>query len=524
MNDDASRETLLAEVARLRADNEQMRARDARFRFFAENASDLFMLSAPDGVVRYVSPSVEGMLGYRDAEMVGHSGFDWVHPDDRALAVSQIASLIDGAPELLATYRVLHKDGHVIDLEVRVRMVHDPVSGTPVLLVLGRDVTARKASERALQRSHALLTAQQEAALDGILLIDEHQNVISYNRRFTEIWDLPAASMAEFDDEALLARVLDKLVEPAAFLTGVRDLYARPTESSRDELHLKDGRVLDRYSAPAQAVDGQLFGRVWYFRDITDRKLLEARLKRKNQQLEELNRLQSNFVHSVAHELRTPLTSIVGYAEFLEDGLEGPEQADKLDYVHQIQLSTQRLQRLLDDLLDFALMEAGTFKLKPETTDLAEKIREITESFRPQVAQAALKLELTLPEEPLTLVADAQRVGQVLTNFIGNAVKLTPGGGSVRVRALPTTERLRVEVADTGPGIAEADIPRLFHRFSQLEGGFRRGGAGLGLAISKGLIEAHGGRVGVESEPGCGSTFWFELPMRLPGPAGQAAG
>ncbi|MNS93019.1 Alkaline phosphatase synthesis sensor protein PhoR [compost metagenome] len=226
----------------------------------------------------------------------------------------------------------------------------------------------------------------------------------------------------------------------------------------------------------------------------------------------------------MAHELRTPLTSIVGYAEFLEDSLDGPEQADMLDYVHQIQLSTQRLQRLLDDLLDFALMEAGTFKLKPEPTDLAEKIREITESFRPQVAQAALKLELTLPEEPLTLVADAQRVGQVLTNFIGNAVKLTPGGGSVRVRALPTTERLRVEVADTGPGIHHEDIPRLFHRFSQLEGGFRRGGTGLGLAISKGLIEAHGGRVGVESEPGRGSTFWFELPMRRPDPAGKAAG
>ncbi|MFN3432597.1 MAG: ATP-binding protein, partial [Candidatus Sericytochromatia bacterium] len=325
-------------------------------------------------------------------------------------------------------------------------------------------------------------------------------------------------------DEALLALVVDQLVDPEAFQAGVQHLYAHPHESSRDELHLKDGRVLDRYSAPAHAADGQLFGRVWYFRDITDRKTLEARLKAKNLQLEELNRLQSNFVHSVAHELRTPLTSIVGYAEFLEDSLETPAHADLQDYVRQIQLSAQRLQRLLDDLLDFALMEAGTFKLKPEPTDLAAKIREITESFRPQVAQAALRLELTLPEQPLTLVADAQRVGQVLTNFIGNAVKLTPGGGAVRVRATPNADRLRVEVTDTGPGIRQEDIPRLFHRFSQLEGGFRRGGTGLGLAISKGLIEAHGGEVGVESEPGRGSTFWFELPMRRPDAAGQAAG
>jgi signal transduction histidine kinase len=129
------------------------------------------------------------------------------------------------------------------------------------------------------------------------------------------------------------------------------------------------------------------------------------------------------------------------------------------------------------------------------------------------MVQADLHMDLSLPPEPLETVADAQRVGQVLTNLIGNAVKMTPRGGHIRVSAELRDAMLRVEVADTGPGIRHEDLPRLFNRFSQLENGVRRGGAGLGLSISKGLIEAHGGRIGVESEVGRGSTFWFTLPF-----------
>jgi signal transduction histidine kinase len=396
--------------------------------------------------------------------------------------------------------------------------VTDPRTGEPQILATARDVTQRKLAELALQRNNAVLRAQQEAGIDGILVVDEDGRVISYNRRFAEIWQLPPEVLATQDDAALLAEVDSKLCDPAEFRAKVEHLYRHPAEASRDEIRLVDGRVLDRYSASAVSSQGQYHGRIWYFRDITDRKALEARLQAKNAELQELHQLQTNFVHSVSHELRTPLTSIVGYAEFLEDSLETPDHAELLEYVNQIQLSTRRLQRLLDDLLDFALMEAGTFKLKCEPTELGGKIHEIVESFRPQVSQASLQLELALPDRPLTLVADAQRVGQVLINFIGNAVKLTPPGGRIGVRAEALGDRLRVAVSDTGPGIQPEDMSRLFHRFSQLESGLRRGGAGLGLSISKGLIEAHGGEIGVESQPGRGSTFWFTLPLTAEAP------
>ncbi len=227
-------------------------------------------------------------------------------------------------------------------------------------------------------------------------------------------------------------------------------------------------------------------------------------------QLQELDRLKNNFVNSVSHELRTPLTSILGYAEFLEDEIGGLLTPDQHKFVTQIQAGTRRLQRLVDDLLDFARMDAGTFTLRIEAGDFCAKADEIAASVRPMVGDAQLTLEVSC-EGPLVLPMDGVRIGQVLINLITNAVKFTPAGGQIGVRVTTSGDRIRCEVTDSGVGIAAEDVPRLFQRFSQLHGG-RAGGTGLGLSICKALIEAHGGEIGVVSQPGQGSTFWFTLP------------
>ena len=241
-------------------------------------------------------------------------------------------------------------------------------------------------------------------------------------------------------------------------------------------------------------------------------------LRRAYDQLKELDLLKSNFVNSVSHELRTPMTSILGYAEFLEDRIGGELTPTQEDFVHQIQASSKRLLRLLDDLLDFARMDAGTFILQIRTFDLSDKLATITASLRPQAEAAQLTLLAELPDGPLPIRGDAQRVGQVLINLINNAIKFTPPGGTIRVRAMPLEggRGVRCEVIDTGYGLAQADIPRLFQRFSQV--GPQAAGTGLGLSISKALVEAHGGTIGVTSELGRGSTFWFTLPGTPPEP------
>jgi len=251
--------------------------------------------------------------------------------------------------------------------------------------------------------------------------------------------------------------------------------------------------------------------------DISDRKRLEHQLQEQFERLQELDRLKTNFVNSVTHELRTPLTSIMGYAEFLEDGIGGSLTEQQLDYVRQLLEGSRRLERLLNDLLDFARLEAGTFRINKQDCDMVPKVRAIVDSLMPQAFEAKLTLAVDLPDGPLHVQMDAARIGQVLFNLIGNAIKFTPAGGRIVIRLRQEAGQVRCEVQDSGIGIPANELSMLFQRFTQLQGGLSKGvGAGLGLSISKAIVEAHGGEIGVHSEPGQGSTFWFTLPMDAP--------
>jgi signal transduction histidine kinase len=265
--------------------------------------------------------------------------------------------------------------------------------------------------------------------------------------------------------------------------------------------------------------------RVSAFRDITERKRLEQHLRWQNERLQELDRLKSAFVGSVSHELRTPLTAIKGYAEFLEDGIGGELPTQQQAFVGEILQGAARLERLVDDLLDFARLESGAFKLVLAEADLVSKVRAIAHALKPQALEGAITLTLDVPDTPVPLRMDAGRIEQVLNNLVGNALKFTPPGGRVTVSVRPGAEAVRVEVADTGDGIAPAHLPHLFDRFYQVDNTSTRrvGGAGLGLTISKALVEAHGGTIGVETTPGKGSTFWFTLPTG-PAPSGSTNG
>lgn len=232
------------------------------------------------------------------------------------------------------------------------------------------------------------------------------------------------------------------------------------------------------------------------------------------EQLKEMDRLKSDFINAVSHELRTPLSSIQGYAEFLEDRLAGELTAEQARFVCQIQGGAQRLRTLVDDLLDFARLQAGTFTLVMEQADLAAKIHDVIRSLYPAAAEKQLTLTCKIPQETLFLEMDAARIDQVLLNLLGNAIKFSCPGGQITIKATPGDDEVTVVISDTGLGIAPEHLPKLFTKFYQVDASSTRahGGTGLGLAISRSIIEAHGGRIGVESTLGKGSTFWFTLP------------
>jgi signal transduction histidine kinase len=242
-------------------------------------------------------------------------------------------------------------------------------------------------------------------------------------------------------------------------------------------------------------------------------------LGRRNAELQRASDEKTRFLATMAHELRTSLHSIIGFSELIHDGRVGPVSDEHREYLEVVRASADHMLALVSDVLDLARIESGHQRVEPEAVDPGAIAAECLRLLAP--AAAAVAVELELEAEPLGLVMlDPGRLRQVLLNYVSNALKYGGESRSVQIGVRADRGELLIEVSDDGPGLAPADQERAFAEFVQLSGSGR--GAGLGLAITKAIVESQGGRVGVESEPGHGCTFYARLPMRpatAPAPA-----
>jgi signal transduction histidine kinase len=226
--------------------------------------------------------------------------------------------------------------------------------------------------------------------------------------------------------------------------------------------------------------------------------------------LGESERQRQNMVADVAHELRTPLTVVQGNLRAILDDVYDLDKAE----ISRLYDETRLLSRLVDDLRELALADAGQLRLNARPTDLVRVIRSTVENLAPAAEAEGLTLSARIPEGLPAVQADPDRVAQVLRNLLVNALRHTPSGGSVTVTAVPSDSAVEIAVADTGEGIAAEDLPRVFERFWRADPArARTGSTGLGLSVAQSLVEAQGGRIWAESTPGRGSTFRFTLPL-----------
>jgi PAS domain S-box-containing protein len=397
--------------------------------------------------------------------------------------------------------------------------VHDETGAVGGVLSLSLDVTDRVLAEQEAARSTAALAAQT-ALTERII---QHAPVVMayVDAELVYLWNNPAHShLVGKAPEAMIGRRLDQVL-PADYYARTAPLYRQALDSGEPvsaravplQTPGRDTTYLDFSYVPILDEAGVAQGLLIIAVDVTDRVERERLQASTIKALEQADRAKNEFVSVISHELRTPLNFITGFASTLEDEVQGPLNEAQRAAVGKILAGSERMLLLVDDLLDFARMQAGTFHLSLAPTDFRPLVEEVATTMRLLADRKDLALELEITGD-FAPCADGHRIIQVLSNLVSNAIKFTDAG-AITVRVEAKDGALLTSVRDTGCGIAESDLPRLFQRFSQLDMSATRkvGGTGLGLAISKAIVEAHGGTIGVESEPGVGSTFWFSLPL-----------
>ncbi|MDY0087945.1 MAG: response regulator [Coriobacteriia bacterium] len=353
------------------------------------------------------------------------------------------------------------------------------------------------------ERMQAILAATS----DGMIVLDPTGRVELINQAAAQLLGSPAEDLLGEPVDVVALLGLDEEPENGVAIEVIR------SEPEHRVYIVRMNRIM--------GLDGEGAGHVISAHDITAER--EAAV------------MKNEFVSMVSHELRTPLTSIKGYVDLVAEGDAGEINEMQKEFLTIVQENSDRLVALINDILDISRIESGRVHLKVDPLEVPELIQGVIETFRTYAKSSDVQL-MWVSEEPMPRAAgDRDRIGQVLMNLVSNAIKYSPGGGSVTVRARQDGEQVVVSVHDTGIGIALEDQEQLFSKFYRVDSSLTRdiGGTGLGLSICKSVVELLGGDVGCESEPGEGSTFWFTLPIascelvrkpELEGPLDSAGG
>ena len=489
----------------------------------------------------YCSPTCARMLGYESGELDSNLNAEFsrlLHPADRDRVFADFQRFLNSGESWSSEFRLLAKGGDYRWILSRGQVVEWSADGQARRAVgTQTDITERKQAEEQLRQSEERLRLALDGARLGTWSLNLATKEITFNTTTQALFGFPKPGQSDFGTWLSIVHPDDR--------TAMLDAVERARESGTD--FLEDYRILradgasrwitamgrfffDDDKQPAN-MEGICF-------DVTERRQAEEAVRELNASLEHkvaertaqltaANAAKSQFLAHMSHEIRTPMNGILGLTQILERDSLAPEQQAM---VRQIRESGNSLLYIINDILDFSKIEAGQLRMDSQAFELAPVLDRLGNLLQPTAAKKGLQLDIVAPiPAPPSLVGDPLRLEQVLINLIGNAVKFTETGSvTLAVQPLPANAdsvALRFEVRDTGIGITSEALANLFQPFSQADASITRrfGGTGLGLAISKRLVELMGGQLRADSEPGQGSTFWFEITLPRATPETTAA-
>ena len=490
---------------------EALRQSEQRYHLlFDSNPHPVWVYDLQTLAILAVNQSAIRNYGYSREEFLSLTIKDIRPPED----VPALVADTEKAPpyaETASVWKHRKRDGTLIDVEI----TSHPLlyAGRNARLVVATDITTRKKAEEALRQSEERFRLLVSEVADyAILMLDPNGHIVS--------WNAGAQRIKGYQAQEIIGQHFSRFY-PTEDLERGKPAYELKVAGERGRFEDEGWRLRkdgSRFWANVvitalRDATGRLRGFAKVTRDITEHKRNEELMLRAKEEAERASQFKDQFLSTMSHELRTPLNAVLGFSDLLADERYGPLNDRQQRYVSHIHSGGKHLLKLISDILDLSKIEAGRMELSREDVTVASAFSEVISALYP-LAEKKSQALLQHVEPNLHVHADAMRFKQVLTNLVGNAIKFTPESGRIELAARQTGDQVRIEVHDNGPGIPLDQQQRIFEAFFRLaQTDAATEGTGLGLAITARLVELHGGKLGIESQPGHGTCFYFSLPL-----------
>ena len=477
-----------------------------KYQILIDNIIDVITEIDLNGIFTYISPRVYDMFGYLPEEVIGDKFFSYIHPDDMDLIFQTFQRVIEGDETVSIEYRIRHKKGHYVHVLAKGSLVK--INNESKIIGVLRDITEYKEAEQKLNKSEENYRLLFNQSPDFIYVTDVDGKILDVNQSLLDRMGLIKGGYRGLNSLDFFAG--DNYEELTQTVNLIRQ--GKKVKGMEFKAKTPQGEIYEyEINSVPLIEEGKVKKVLNIAHDITDRKKVER-------ELIEINQLKTELLERTSHELKTPLISIKGFTDLLLDLHIDKFDREVLSILGEIKHGTDRLETIINKLLESSILESGKFQFKPSTEDLSFLIRFCIKNLRGLAQTRNHFIKLDIPDK-MILNFEKERIYEVITHLIINAIKYTPPYGEIKIQTEKVEDYVIVSVQDNGIGLSEDEQKKLFKQFGKIERygqGWDIGteGTGMGLYTSKKLIEFHGGEIWVESEGrNKGAKFCFSLPI-----------
>jgi hypothetical protein len=510
---------ILKDSSNLRYLAEQVRRMEEKYTCFIQNFKGILFQADHSFNIDFIAGDIQKITGYEKEDFLSGK-VKWthlLHSDDLSSFIlhAQKAIHVSGY-SCEYNYRLVHKDGQLKWVNIHMHNSCCRDSNHQFIQAIVYDISNLKHTEELLIKEKNKVHQYLDVAGSLIGVVNTDMEITLVNKKACEVLG--------YEEHEVLGKNWFDTFLPEKVRSITKENYKKIISGEMTPPPFMENYVLTRageerlilwHDVVLKDESGRIIGTISSGEDITERKKKEVELAKAYEELGSIDKMKDEFLSTLSHELKTPLISIKGYSELLDEGVLGPLNTKQKKATDAIVRNSVRLKRLIDSLLFLNIVNAGKTKYKFDPVSLKDTVDQVLNSLDSQIKQSRIKVHCNIPSSIPMVKADQDYMPQVLLHIIENSVKFTAAGGSIFIEVMRESDRLHLQVKDTGIGISQAQLGEIFKKFYQIDGSMTRryGGTGLGLYICKTIIDAHGGQIWIESEEHVGTTVHITLPV-----------